>query len=162
MMLFVEKEINSIVFNEIDFKPKQNYMPDLVLALRDMDRTRTISFALDLKKAPILFILYFRKLKQTIPDLKINLYFRDNSKLLPKVLETYGLKYKNISEYPWELPTDNNVQGEKDPFDNIEGYDDPDVIKEINDNWLPLTSSDAVVNKRSKKDHNTKDNNVNL
>ncbi len=157
-MLFVEKKLNSIIFNEVDFKPEHNYMPELVLAFRDLDRRKAINFVLDLEKAPILFILYFRKLKQLQNSLELNLFFRDESPILPKVLASYGLKYKNISEYPWALPTTNNVKGTKDPFQAIEGYDDPEVIDKIqreykehkkhndvvkvSDSWLPLTAED--------------------
>ncbi len=99
-------------------------MPDLVLALREMDKNKTIHFVIDLEKAPLLFILYCRKIKQTNPSLKLDIYFRDESKLLPGVLQTYHLKYKNITEYPWDLPNRSNIIEEIDLVEKIDDWEE--------------------------------------
>ncbi len=130
-MLFVERELNSIIFNEENFHPKKNYMPEFVLALRELDKDKTIHFALDIKSTPLLFILYFRKLKQSMPNLDLELYFKDKSELLPKTLATYHLKYKNITEFPWELPHEDNTKEEIDPYASIEGIDDIELINSL-------------------------------
>ncbi len=130
-MLYVEKELNSIIFDEEDFEPKRNYMPDLVLAFRDMDQKRTIHFVVNLKNTPLLFILYFRKLMQTNPNLDLELYFKDKSEILPKTLESYKLKYKPLSEYPSELPNSDNVSETIDPYKSVEGIDNPVLIESI-------------------------------
>ncbi len=121
-MLYVEKELNSIVFNEEDFKINVNYMPNIVLALRDLDPTKTIHFALDLEKAPAVFIIYFRDLMRDKPELDLKIYYRDQSKLLPEVLKKFNLLYRPIEEYPYELPAPENIAGEVDRFQDLEGW----------------------------------------
>ncbi len=130
-MIFVEPELNSIIINEIDFSESRNYMPEFVLALRELNPQKTIHFVVDLKKAPVMFIVYFRKLKETTPLLDLELYFKDPSKILPKVLQAYNLKYKNITEYPYELPSEDNIEKVVDPFEKL-----PE------DSWMPLTSEE--------------------
>ncbi len=130
-MLYVEKENNWIVFDEKEFQPKKNYMPELVLAFRDLDQNKPIHFVVNMDKTPLLFILYFRKLRQSLTELDLHLYFKEKNKLLEGTLASYKLKYKNIEEFPWELPQEDNISGVVDPFESIEGIDDKELINSI-------------------------------
>ncbi len=130
-MLYVEKELNSIIFDDKEFQPQRNYMPDLVLAFRDLNKNETIHFVVNLDKTPLLFILYFRKLRQSMPDLGLELYFKEKNDLLVGTLSSYKLKYKNITEFPWELPKEDNISEVVDPYESIEGIDDEELINSI-------------------------------
>ncbi len=133
-MIFVEPELNSIIINETDYKETRNYMPEFVLALRELDPKRTIHFVVDLEKAPVMFVIYFRKLKETTPTLPLELYFRDPSTILQSVLKQYNLPYNDVSSYPFDLPQKENIKEILDPFDKIPGID----------TWMPLTPEESV------------------
>jgi len=130
-MIFVEPKINSIIINQIDFSISRNYIPEFVLALRELDPRKTIHFVVDLDNTPVMFIVYFRKLKETNPDLDLELYFRDQGDILKKVINQYNLTYNDITDYAYPLPHENNIVEIIDPFKDIE---DPE-------SWLPMTSS---------------------
>ncbi len=158
-MIFVEPELNSIIINEIDYKETRNYMPEFVLALRQLNPERTIHFVVDLKKAPVMFVIYFRKLKEATPTLPLELYFKDSSVLLQQVLKQYNLSYNDVSSYPYDLPEVNNVKEIIDPFEKVQGINDPERIQEIrdsrdnNDTWMPMTAdteSEQKINKNTR------------
>ncbi len=137
-MIFVEPELNSIIVNEVDFNQNRNYMSEFVLALRELNPKKTIHFVVDLEKAPVMFILYFRKLKEITPDLPLALYFRDQSPLLVQILKQYNLPYKDITLYPYALPNEENIDKIVDPFDSVEGIANiEEIAKE--EGWMPLT-----------------------
>jgi hypothetical protein len=123
-MIFVEPELNSFIINEEDFKPTKNYIPDIMLALRALDPDREIHFAIDIKEAPAAFIVYMRQLRENRPNMKVTLYLKNISDKLKLVLDKYKLNYKNITEYPWDLPNEENVVEKIDPFKDVEGWDE--------------------------------------
>jgi len=102
-MIYLNKEFNSLIFTEKDFDLNYNYIPDLFLAVRELNPKKEIYIAINLPETPIIFVMFFRKIIQESPA-KIYVYFRDDSKALKDGLELSGIQYRNIKNYPWELP----------------------------------------------------------
>jgi hypothetical protein len=103
MALYINKELNSLVFTKKDFKMNRNYLPDFLMALKELNSLKNIKIAIDLDETPILFVLYFRKLLQE-SSANINIYYKDSSASLKKVLKDYGMAYNNIKKYPNPMP----------------------------------------------------------
>jgi len=99
MALYINKEKNSLIFNEKDFQINVNYLPDIVLALMELDESKPIHFAIDLEKTPVLFVLYLRKLLQE-SEATIKIYYKDNSEALKWALKSYGMEYNPIKNFP--------------------------------------------------------------
>ena len=103
MAIYIDKKNNALIFNEEDYDININYLEDIAGALKELDPQKDIYFNLDLSKTPMSFLIYFRSLKKTTPHVNIHYYFKDKHELLPKVLESYGLKYNNNSSFPYPL-----------------------------------------------------------
>jgi hypothetical protein len=95
-------------------------MPEIVYALRELDPKKTLYFAIDIENAPAVFILYFRQLKQQDLNLDLRMYFRDKSPILKDILKKYAIDFYDISDYPFDLPSEENVIEEKNPFDELD------------------------------------------
>jgi hypothetical protein len=119
-MLYLEKDLNSIVFTSENFKLNYNYMPEIVYALRELDPKKTLHFVIDIEHAPAVFILYFRQLKQQDNTLDLRMYFRDKSLILKDILKKYTIDFYDIGDYPFDLPSDENVVEEKNPFNELD------------------------------------------
>jgi hypothetical protein len=103
LSLFINKDLNSLIITPKDFNLNYNYLPDILLGLYNLDPEKKIKIALDLKEAPAVFVLYFRKLMQE-SNTDIDIYYRDKGKQLQEILSGYGMQYKSILEYPDALP----------------------------------------------------------
>ena len=57
-MLYINKEKNSLIFDQENFEINYNYLPMLFQAFGELDPNRTIHFAIELEKTPVLFILF--------------------------------------------------------------------------------------------------------
>ena len=102
-MLYINTSLNSIVINQEEFDINRNYLPDIFMALGELDNKRKIKIAIDLKKTPVIFVLYFRKLLLE-SGIELDIYYKDKSEALRKSLKDYGMQYKNIKKYPDILP----------------------------------------------------------
>lgn len=100
-MLLINHEKNAMVFNSDNFDEKTNYVPLIVRALRELDPKKTIHFAIQLEKTPVVFVLYFRKVIQEGIDIKI--YHTENSDILRNALNTYQMEYINIKDFPIKM-----------------------------------------------------------
>ncbi len=103
-MIFLEKKFNCVILNSVDFKPDVNYTGDLAGALSELNPNKTIHVVIDLKRIPMLFILYLRTLQFNLPNMDLILYLPNASEFLKESLQEYKIKYKNTSEYPWTMP----------------------------------------------------------
>jgi len=103
MALYINKELNTLVFNEEEFELHRNYIPDLFLGLRELNPNKEINIAIDMEKTPIVFVLFFKKIIEESPG-DITIFFKEDTDILRKSLINYGLKYRNIEDFPWELP----------------------------------------------------------
>jgi len=101
--LYINKDHNSIVFTQKDFKEDWNYIPDIFLGLQELSPESTINIVLDLDQTPALFVLYFKKIQEEAPD-TIQVFHRDTGKKLQSILKEYKLTFKNIDEYHLPLP----------------------------------------------------------
>jgi hypothetical protein len=99
MALYINKEKNSLIFDEKDFDMNFNYLPQIVLALMELDENKPIHFAIELPKTPMLFVLYLRKVLQE-SDVDLRIYYKDNSEALRIALKGYGMEYRSLSEFP--------------------------------------------------------------
>ena len=107
-MIYTEKALNIIIFNDDDFDPKHNYIPDIKEAMTELNPKNEMHFVVDINRIPAVLVLYLRALIIQIPDLNLILYLRDPSDFLKESLDKFQLKYKNIDQFPWSLPTREN------------------------------------------------------
>lgn len=98
MALYINKTQNSIVFNEEDFEIDTNYMPEIVLALMELNPEKTMHFGIDLPETPAIFVLYINKILKENPTIDIKLYHRDTSEILKLSLKSFGIEYHNIKD----------------------------------------------------------------
>jgi hypothetical protein len=99
LMLYINKEHNSLVFDSKDFSIKMNYMPIIFMAIRELDKDKPIHFAVELEKTPAIFVLYFKKIKEE-SDLDFRVYYLENSDILKNILSGYNMKYRPLSDFP--------------------------------------------------------------
>lgn len=103
MSLFINKEFNSLVITSKDFKEDFNYLPDIMIGLRNLDPSKNIKIAFDLEETPAIFILYFKKVLEEA-DADIVIYYKEKTDSVRGVLKSYGMPYNNIKKYPDPLP----------------------------------------------------------
>jgi len=104
MALYKNNTNNSIVFNQEEFDINRNYIPDFFIAVGSLDKNESIHIAIDLEETPVLFVLYFMKLIDSVKDSSITIYYKEDTKELKSALKGYGLKYINIDQFPFSLP----------------------------------------------------------
>jgi predicted glycosyl hydrolase (DUF1957 family) len=109
MSLFINKEFNSIVFTPKDFKINFNYIPDLFMALNELNNNKEVHIAITLDKTPALFLMFFNKILKESPNI-LHIYQKDTSEATKFMTKSYGIKYKNTSEYPFGLPQEDNEE----------------------------------------------------
>ena len=102
-MLYINKELNSLVFTQEEFKINRDYMPDFFMAIGELNPKKKIRIAIDLDETPVLFVLYFRKLMQESQG-DFEIFYKDKGEPLRTSLKDYGMPYKNIKKYPFPLP----------------------------------------------------------
>jgi len=99
LALFINKDRNTMIFNDEDFENNRNYIPDLFLGLNELDKNRDIHIAIDLEKTPIVFILFFRKILSG-SQTPIYIYYKEDNDIFKAALTNYGLTYRNINDFP--------------------------------------------------------------
>jgi len=104
MALYLNTKDNTLVFTEKDFKEDRNYIPDFLMAMGELNKERPINIGLDLDVCPVLFVLYFRKVHQELPDLDINIFYRDRSEALRTSLKSYNMQWNPIKKFPFAMP----------------------------------------------------------
>jgi hypothetical protein len=92
-----------MVFDDTEFEINRNYIPDLFLGLRELDPDKPINIAINMDKTPVVFVLFFRKILQESPN-EINIYYKEDTEYLKLSLKSYGMPYKNITEFDFPLP----------------------------------------------------------
>jgi len=103
LALFINKDLNTMVFDETEFEINRNYIPDLFLGLNQLDKEKPINIAINMEKTPMVFILFFRKILQGT-DAEINIYYKENNDILRTALKSYSMVYKNINDFKFPLP----------------------------------------------------------
>lgn len=106
MSLYINGKNNTIVFTEKDFDINRNYLPDFFMAMGKLDKERPIKVALDLRKIPVLFVLYLKKV-QDEGEVLLDIYYRDHSEAIRMALKGYGMQYRGIKEFQDPMPDDN-------------------------------------------------------
>jgi len=96
--IFINKELNNLLITDENFEINKNYIPDLFLIFRDLDQNKPINIILNMKKTPIIFILFFNKIIQS-GAAEINIFFKEDTKILRQALLGYNIKYNSIDKF---------------------------------------------------------------
>ncbi len=97
-MLYINKDKNSIAFDELNYDKNFNYMMQIAEALGQLDKTKTMHFIIDLPESPMIFMLYIDKVRQSVPNIDIRVYHKEDSQVIRTAMQNKDNNYYSLND----------------------------------------------------------------